>query len=114
MSQNGDTIKLRAKEIKMETATTNYGPDIVDFLVVIDFSSSRITFYREKKETYDIIKDVGTQTTDEGKIVCWICKNEDLKDYKVCLYSPNTYDRVIFTLKHITSTVTTIITCIIL
>lgn len=111
-SQNNKIFKVRAKEITMKTATTKYGtPSIVDFLVAFDFNSSRITFYRNKTETYDIIKNTEAREDDDGSITCYFCKNEDLKDYEVCLYSPNTKDKVIFTVKESSSTVTTMIIC---
>jgi hypothetical protein len=95
--QNTNIFKLRAKQITMKTNTTEYGPlATVDFLVAFDFNSSRITFFREKKETYDIIKNGETQEIEEGNYTCFTCKNADLKDYNICMIVTNTKDKVIF------------------
>ena len=49
-SQDNKILKFRAKEITMKTSTTKYGAaSVVDFLVAVDFKSSRFTFFRDKK-----------------------------------------------------------------
>ncbi len=104
--------KFRAKEmVASSTGGEKIGPYRVDFLVAFNFGASRITFFREKKEVYDIIKTIIDSKDDKGSWSLYTCTDENLQEYEVMFFIPNTQDKVIFSIQKKGSTVTSVVTC---
>lgn len=104
--------KFRAKEISISNTTgERTNPSMVDFLVAFDFSLSRITFFREKKETYDIIKTLIKDKDEKGDWSIYECTDENLNEYEITFFIPSTQDKVVFSVHKRKSSVKTTIIC---
>lgn len=82
-SQNKYVIKARTTDVAIKQFETNKWSEWSDWekvnvLAIFDFEKGRITIYSQQTQIYDLAKDRGKSTNEDGdEIYSWLCVNED-------------------------------------